>query len=412
MDFCLKIRLCKGQERVGFTKAGHITPIRFLQVRPVGIGGQTGGFYMAAFFHSLRQYMNGVRTFEKQRPYQLLGLMLALVHFVFASIFFSVYILPLAIYNSCVIVFYIVETELLLRLKNPTLLFVFALCEILFHSVLATLLCGWDWGFMLYTIGLVSLTFYMCFTLDRVKNELKLSLALSFAIYMIYFFTLAISRHTNPVYEEIDEHVKVSTYYFNTFLSFFFILFVSVLFSMEVRYMKRNLEKENATLTEDANSDPLTGLNNRRSMNGILKEKLKEAQTSGEPFSLLMIDIDSFKAVNDTYGHQMGDEVLVGLAKILKEQVRESDVVCRWGGEEMLILIHNKSEAAEACAERIRLATANHLFKGKNIAIRITITIGLATYQEGLSLRELIECADRRLYYGKEHGKNQVVGAS
>ncbi|MCR5655623.1 MAG: GGDEF domain-containing protein [Lachnospiraceae bacterium] len=365
---------------------------------------------MSKLFHMVRQYLNGVRTFEKLRLYQLLGVVMALVHLVFCGVFFSLEIYPLAVYNVGVVLFYLLEVVMIAKFSKPTVFFVFSLCEIMFHSVMATVLCGWDWGFMLYTIGLVSLAFYMCFTLSYVKRGLRIAFAVTIAIYLIYFFTLAMTNRISPIYGDISEHVKNSMYYFNTFLSFGFILFVSVLFSAEVRFMQRNLESENKTLSEDANFDPLTHLHNRRSMNDILKERVTEAQSKDKHFSLLMIDIDSFKAVNDTYGHEMGDEVLIEVATIIKEEVREEDVVCRWGGEEILVLVDDSYQVAVTVAERIRKAVANHLFRLDEKVVHITITIGAAEYTEGDTIRELVASADERMYYGKQHGKNRVVG--
>ena len=122
-----------------------------------------------------------------------------------------------------------------------------------------------------------------------------------------------------------------------------------------------------------------------------------------------MSDIDFFKKINDTYGHDCGDVALTEVAEILRTCVRDGDTVCRWGGEEFLLLVKGNRDVAITVAERIRTRIENNVVEYEGAEIRFTMTLGISTYVPGYSLESLLVQADENLYYGKEHGRNQVV---
>ena len=122
-----------------------------------------------------------------------------------------------------------------------------------------------------------------------------------------------------------------------------------------------------------------------------------------------MADIDDFKKVNDTYGHAVGDQVLVEVAKIITNDVRDEDCVCRWGGEEILVLIRESAETAAFVAERICKDIAAARIDTDSTKIAITLTLGVAQYKNGENIYSVIERADSCMYTGKSRGKNQVV---
>ena len=127
-------------------------------------------------------------------------------------------------------------------------------------------------------------------------------------------------------------------------------------------------------------------------------------------FSLIMCDIDNFKKINDTYGHDFGDIVLREVAAITMQQVGTNGYVCRWGGEEILILVSSSAkENAGRIAENIRRNVANHVFELNNKWIHCTLTLGIAVYKEGDTIEATITNADYNLYQGKRTGKNMVV---
>ncbi|MEO8118324.1 MAG: diguanylate cyclase [Rhodoferax sp.] len=166
-----------------------------------------------------------------------------------------------------------------------------------------------------------------------------------------------------------------------------------------------------AQLSEQANRDPLTGLYNRRYLDTTLARELARCARDGQPLSLMLIDIDHFKQVNDRYGHPAGDAVLKMLAAMLNEQARAGDVACRYGGEEFLLVLPNMpQDIALVRAEQWRadFAVATVLFD--SLPLQATLSVGVATYPyHGNSPEELIRRADRALYRAKSEGRNRVV---
>ena len=164
--------------------------------------------------------------------------------------------------------------------------------------------------------------------------------------------------------------------------------------------------------------DALTGVNNRRFFDQRIGEEIDRAQRTSEPLSCLFLDIDYFKGINDTYGHQMGDQVLAEIAEVIRSQLRSNDVLARYGGEEFIALLSNASEKkALEVAERIRKKVAARTLESKNErTIIVNISIGVATFTPGskgqglkINARELVSMADQALYEAKNNGRNCVV---
>ncbi len=167
------------------------------------------------------------------------------------------------------------------------------------------------------------------------------------------------------------------------------------------------LARKNKELKIMATRDALTGLNNRFALDETMTRELHKARRHGRPLSMLIIDVDHFKQVNDTHGHQIGDQVLSRLAALLKENTRGSDVLGRWGGEEFLIICpETDSRGIMPLAENLRRCIEGSPFP---IAGRITISIGVSTFATDDSVEKLIQKADKGLYRAKEHGRNQVA---
>jgi diguanylate cyclase (GGDEF)-like protein len=162
-----------------------------------------------------------------------------------------------------------------------------------------------------------------------------------------------------------------------------------------------------------ATTDGLTGLLNRRTFNAQLQGRLREAQRYNRPLSLLLLDVDHFKRVNDTFGHPAGDAVLKGIAAVAQKQARETDIVARYGGEEMaLILPETDAAGAHAIAERIRKAVGATSHPTEQGAIQVTVSIGLATSPCPGDAEAVLEAADKALYRAKQGGRNRVVAAN
>ncbi len=188
---------------------------------------------------------------------------------------------------------------------------------------------------------------------------------------------------------------------------------------LELKQAKQNaeqlaleLQRANNSLRELAYRDSLTGLYNHRYFQKVLEAELDRANRYGHPVSLLMVDIDFFKKVNDSYGHPVGDEVLVDVSNVLIRLVRSCDIVARYGGEEFAIVLpETGTTGAKVLAQRLRRGVEQEKIESNGQPIAVTISIGLAATdmsEHVLSRVALIECSDQALYMAKHNGRNRV----
>lgn len=169
------------------------------------------------------------------------------------------------------------------------------------------------------------------------------------------------------------------------------------------------LEELNEQLMIANTIDHLTSLYNRRFISNKISEEILRVSRTKSPFSLILMDVDYFKEVNDQFGHDCGDEVLKTLSRLLRKEIRNIDTLSRWGGEEFLILLPDTAlEAAYQVADRIRLKVQNQPFVYEGATFNLTMTFGISMSSENLSMKELIKMADRALYEGKQLGRNCV----
>jgi two-component system, cell cycle response regulator len=193
-------------------------------------------------------------------------------------------------------------------------------------------------------------------------------------------------------------------------------LFESIQAALEQRRMKQDLRKAMTVVADMATRDSLTVLYNRRYFFDSLEKEIAREERYRTGLSLCMIDIDFFKSINDTYGHLAGDRVLKELADMMRETVRENDIVCRYGGEEFSIIFpHTRIDKAYGICERFRRIVEDHVFSYEHFLIRATVSIGLTGFSpgDGVLTAHVIERADRELYRAKEEGRNRVcaIGA-
>jgi two-component system cell cycle response regulator len=172
------------------------------------------------------------------------------------------------------------------------------------------------------------------------------------------------------------------------------------------------LRRRAEAASEMSMTDALTGLLNRYGLQRALQRELSEARRYARPLSCLLLDIDFFKAINDTHGHAAGDAALMQTARVLTESVRGSDVVCRYGGEEFLVLApETDARGAHSLAEKIRLSVSSRLFGGGGRAFALTLSAGVAELRPGESGNDMIARADLALYQAKQHGRDRVEAA-
>jgi diguanylate cyclase (GGDEF)-like protein len=180
---------------------------------------------------------------------------------------------------------------------------------------------------------------------------------------------------------------------------------------LRIRRLTTELEDVNRQLQAFASIDPLTQLMNRRVLDERLDQEFARATRYGHKLACMMLDVDHFKKVNDTYGHQVGDEVLVQVAAAIRATIRKTDVAARYGGEEFVVLVPETPwTGAQVLAERLRHAVASS--RSETAQPSVTVSIGIAATELGLgSARELLKRADEALYEAKRAGRDRVVVA-
>ncbi|MHB8534552.1 MAG: GGDEF domain-containing protein [Sulfuricaulis sp.] len=227
---------------------------------------------------------------------------------------------------------------------------------------------------------------------------------------MILFFTvgylgyLAFQWHAHLAFHDLFAPIVF-------FLGACFVLLVGYL-SLETAIDARRM----AALEQESITDPLMGIYNRRYLDRRLAHEEHRAQRYGLPLSILMIDIDHFKEVNDTYGHPVGDVILRGLGELITDTVRSTDIVARYGGEEIMVIAPSTPIGTAArLADRLRQAVENaslatHVVEGNKKPLHITISIGVAHLgQNHHDTRGLVQSADEAMYRAKREGRNRVV---
>lgn len=170
------------------------------------------------------------------------------------------------------------------------------------------------------------------------------------------------------------------------------------------------LEIEKSEYEKSSKEDPLTGCLNRAGFSSILMREQENLSKNGSPVSFVILDIDHFKQINDSYGHNVGDEVLVNLTKLIQGKIRNTDALVRWGGEEFVILCGDTPiQNAQFLAEKLRMAIENgELIKQQ----KVTCSFGIAEMIAGEDPKRLFERADKALYSSKENGRNRVTSAT
>lgn len=376
--------------------------------------------YFGAIIRELWGFVMGNKTsrkdienflFRSGGKYLVIGSSMAAVHTVYLIFFHKIGILSMIIYNILSIsgyLYYSAEAYKGNRIKE---FFGFLVLEIPLSGILSTLTVGWNYRFMLVVTGFIPCVYYFIIFIDDFKRRI-LTPTIIGSIYSLLYIGIRIYFELNdPIYEISRNATSYELFftYFNTVISFISIIGFNMFTGVEFSYVRGGLITENSMLDTYATYDPLTGLLNRRSTDKQLKLLYDANYHKEDAFSVIMCDVDHFKLVNDTYGHDVGDVVLKEVAKIIKDQVRDHDIVGRWGGEEFMIVVHDRKVNALILAERIRENVEAHTYKAGNVELNVTITLGVSSYHARSDLKGLIKSADLKLYRGKENGRNQVV---
>lgn len=285
--------------------------------------------------------------------------------------------------------------------RNPIWIILMYL-EIVIHAVICNYLLDWSYGFALYSLLVVPISYYLAYMHPKISNPSRFGNILSLINLSTMLFSIITSDGEMAIYDA-DFSKFVSS--FNFVISALVISIFSGIYLYEIKTTLSNLSEKNDELNFLAVYDPLTKLRNRHH----ITEVFSEFERDTKPFCVILSDIDDFKRINDTYSHDCGDKVLVTVSEIIRKHVDDKGVVCRWGGEEILLVVSGKSDECLELAERIRLEIQNQQMSFGIKQINITMTFGFTDYSEAMNIEKLVSIADKRLYEGKRNGKNQIV---
>ncbi len=361
---------------------------------------------MLNMLNTLKNIITGQKQVSQQAKLQAVSISITIVHAIMFLLFIHFSVWPMVIYNGIVVVYYLITLRIV-QAGKIMLGYIMTFLEIAFQVIFGTIMLGWDVGFFMYVFAILPLFFYLNLLNDNYERSVVPPLIETFGAAVVFVTSYVISIHFTPRFI-LGVHQVHALFLYNSILAILLLAAMSHFFIIERRISLQQMTNRNRKLGIEASEDPLTKLTNRRSMEKHLALAMENAAQSGSIFSLVMGDIDFFKRVNDTYGHDFGDVVLKTVADMLRESVREEDVVCRWGGEEFLILIRGDKDEADFVSERIRRRIEEIRIQHNGQDIGVTITLGVSSYVPGKSIEQLIAKADANLYYGKQNGRNRV----
>jgi diguanylate cyclase (GGDEF)-like protein len=268
--------------------------------------------------------------------------------------------------------------------------------EVLCHSALASLLIGWDSGFHYFLLLFIPAIV--------VGAPRRWALPMVLGVLVFYLGLHAACAAVGPLSPLQPWALRVA-HWVNVGLIF-------ALFYAMAAYYRGTVIKAEKRLLAAATTDPLTGLANRSQFHLRAVTELNRARRRGEPVAVVLADVDHFKRINDEFGHEAGDRVLVRLAALLRDCLREVDVLARWGGEEFLALLPaSDSGSAADVAERLRQAVAAVRIDLGGRTVQLTMSFGIAQVLDHHDLQQATARADQALYDSKRAGRNRVSRA-
>ncbi|WP_294428052.1 GGDEF domain-containing protein [uncultured Treponema sp.] len=336
-----------------------------------------------------------ILEFLSKQKTLLFLIMCLMVHAFNAVLFYCIGLFPFSVLNVFSTIFY--ATVLLCFKKNTDFYIVFTYFEIITFSFISELFSGGAFCYIFYVVGMISVVFYLLPPKKRMKHLFQwIGIIYAIAIYLVYMKQICLF----PEYAQIVDSYKGKIGFLNLGITLFTLFYISNLYFFE-------MNAASDTLTYCSNHDLMTGLFNRRFFEHIMQRNKTENEND---YTIAIFDIDDFKKVNDTYGHQAGDCVLKTVSEILEDNSQQDYVTVRWGGEEFILYMPQTSENEaynhlEKLCNKIRSTTVEY----DEHKIRVTVTVGMCTGSDLTDYENVIRQADDKLYYGKRNGKNCVV---
>lgn len=344
------------------------------------------------------------RGLSIEKLYGLITLLCALVHTIYLAIFITSKLNILCAFECVNIIAYMLLGFAVQNRMFPLMLSVLHMGVFSTFAV-GTIMFGWAYGFEFVLLCILILEEHFMYRNRNTPHLLRAA-----GVILLLVVGIVSGYYTPPYAEALVLWQRNVLFVTNIVVFAVGILACAIIGGQSNSVAVMILEEKANYLQRLAETDPLTNLLNRRSMLTRLETAIEHSSQSGEPLCVVMCDIDDFKTINDTYGHSSGDFVLRMLAETITEYLGDNDAVCRWGGEEILILLENTSLAqAKEIVNGLRRAveTAPFVYCGRILSI--TMTMGITQCWEGATVPELIAQADMLMYAGKRRGKNCVV---
>ncbi|MGC4062916.1 MAG: GGDEF domain-containing protein [Aquabacterium sp.] len=329
---------------------------------------------------------------------QGIGIIAGLTHVAFCSLFFWTGVTTLAYINIGSVLCYVAVFELARR-GAVERAWALAVLEVLGHAILAVAMIGWDTGFHYYILLVIPVAVISSIKPVSIKAITVLGVMLCYLVLDISF------RHQGPA-KELSSAVVDGLHYFN-------VLGVMIILIFLAGYYYYLINKAATALREMATTDSLTKLKNRRAVTEVMRREESRVRRGQPALSFILCDLDHFKHINDTKGHDVGDMVLQRVSQTLTSGMRDVDFLARWGGEEFLVVLPDTdAEGARIVAERLRSKINALLLEADGASFKVSLTLGVATMQATENAEQAIARADTALYDGKRGGRNQVVMAA
>ncbi len=354
----------------------------------------------------MKDILSGERTMTDNIRFEIARIGIGCVHILLLLQFIYIQCYPLVIFNIISILFYIFVLEYIIRKQHYTLALISTYLEVVIHSFFACFMLGWDLGFSLYNIGLLYVAYYFSYISPTIRKKILTPSILGF---INLFFMLMMRMYTyafGPAFTDYSPRFTVVISTINLLVAIVMIMFFAILHSVEIRKKEYELRTINRNLNQLAHYDALTHLRNRHSMEEALHSIL---ESTDHEYCFVMGDVDNFKRINDNYGHACGDYILKNISEIITNNLDKKHIACRWGGEEILILLHGNVEYAKIITEKIRYEIENMEAVYQDQHVDVTITFGIAPYNPADSFEKCISRADKLMYKGKQTGKNRII---
>jgi len=287
--------------------------------------------------------------------------------------------------------------------KHSRALFIFGGGISIIYTFFASFRFGWESGFFFLALSLLPLSFLNV----RLKKftAVFVGLIIGGGVIGLYLFSWFIVPNII-----LDAAILHWIFAANLVWAVLSLCVIGYFFEKRAGEIESSLLLANKRLTSLASTDPVTNLANRRIMLSRIDQEKEKLDQTGEAFTLIMIDIDNFKEINDEYGHDAGDFILVNLANIINFIVRKQDQVARWGGDEFLVFLpETGTEGGRVVAEKIRARIITTPFIYHEMDIPVTVTLGVSMCNTNIGIGNCIRKADLALYTGKQAGKNRVI---